>query len=221
MNKLINLGKSFYGFIIYIAIAYIFSFIIKNINISNNTLYVTLLILSEITTLALLLFVFRKKIKKDFKDFDKNYKKYLALGFKIWLIGLIVMIISNSIIHYLITNSIPYNQELNIIAIKKLPLYSVISAVMVGPLIEEITFRLSFKENLTNKKLYYILSVALFAGIHTINGITSPLELLYFIPYGSLALAFSYILDKTDNVFTTTVIHSLHNALSIILISFL
>lgn len=221
MNKLINLGKSFYGFIIYIAIAYIFSFIIKNINISNNTLYVTLLILSEITTLALLLFVFRKKIKKDFKDFDKNYKKYLALGFKIWLIGLIVMIISNSIIHYLITNSIPYNQELNIIAIKKLPLYSVISAVMVGPLIEEITFRLSFKENLTNKKLYYILSVVLFAGIHTINGITSPLELLYFIPYGSLALAFSYILDKTDNVFTTTVIHSLHNALSIILISFL
>ena len=55
--------------------------------------------------------------------------------------------------------------------------------------------------------------------IHVLNGITSPYELLFYIPYGALALAFSYILDKTNNIFTTTIIHTFHNTLAIVLLS--
>ena len=69
-----------------------------------------------------------------------------------------------------------------------------------------------------SKKLYYFLTVLIFAGAHVINGITTPLELLYFIPYGALAVAFSYTLDKTDNIFTTTLIHTMHNTISILIL---
>ena len=100
----------------------------------------------------------------------------------------------------------------------KLPFYSVIAMIITGPLIEEIVFRLSFKENIKNKYLYYFLTVSIFAGIHVLNGISSPLDLLYIFPYGSMAISLSYILDKTDNIFASSVVHACHNALSIILV---
>ena len=128
------------------------------------------------------------------------------------------MAISNYCITTFITNNIAYNQEVNQIVINRYPLYSVIAIVMIGPFIEEMVFRLSFKEHLKSKKLFFILSVLTFTSIHVLNGITSPFELLYFIPYGSLALSFTYIFYKTDNIFTTTIIHTFHNALAIILI---
>ena len=222
MNKILDnitsLGKSFYGLVIYFCISQILSFIIKSIPNLNNFLYSLILISSELITLILLLIVFRKRIKKDFIDFDKNYKKYLSLGFKVWLIGLMVMIISNNIIYRFIPIDVATNQVNNIVITSKFPLYSVLSIILIGPYIEEIVFRLSFKENLKNKKLYYILSVLIFTSLHVLNGISNPLELIYFIPYGSLAIAFSYILDKTDNIFTTIIIHSFHNALSVVLI---
>ena len=223
MNKLLNyvttLGKAFYGLVIYFALSFIFNFILKNIQEINITTYNLLLIFYEIITLLLLLFIFRKKIKKDFFDFDKNYKKHLSLGFKSWLIGIGVMLLSNSIICKFITDGIAYNQSANMLIISKLPLYSVISMIICGPFIEEVVFRLSFKEALTNKKIYYILSILIFTSLHVLNGISSPSELLYFIPYGSLAFAFTYILDKTDNIFSTVIIHTVHNALTIVLIS--
>lgn len=219
LNKITTLGKSFYGLVIYFSVAIIFSYIIKNYSESGSYTYNVLLIAEEFITLIILLIVFRKRIKKDFIDFDANYKKYLSLGFKIWLIGLIIMIVSNNIIYRYAINSVAYNQAANINIIKKLPLYSTISMVMIGPFIEEMVFRLSFKNVLKNKVLYYILSVLIFTSLHVLNGITSPIELLFFIPYGALAISLSYILEKTDNIFTTTIIHTLHNAFVVILIS--
>lgn len=221
MNKILNnltmLAKSFYGLIIYFAVAFVFNYIIKNITSINEYNYNLLLIAHEIITLLLLVIIYRKRLKKDFIDFDKNYKKYLSLGFKVWIIGVMVMILSNNIIYNFVTNNVAYNQSANAAILHKLPLYSVISMVVCGPFIEEIVFRLSFKNVLKNKKLYYILSVLIFTSLHVLNGIKSPFELLFFIPYGALAIALSYILDKTDNIYTTVVIHTLHNALTVVL----
>ena len=219
MNKITILGKSFYGLVIYFSVAYLFSFIIKNIPNINSFYYYLLLFIEEFMTLGLLIIVYRKRLKKDFIDFDNNYKKYLSFGFKVWLIGLAIMIISNNLIYTFITNNAAYNQAANVAIMYKLPLYSTITMILTGPFIEEIVFRLSFKCVLKNKLLYYLLSVLIFTSLHVFNGMSSPIELLFFIPYGALALAFSYILDKTDNIFTTTIIHTLHNALVIALIS--
>ena len=219
INKITVLGKSFYGLVIYFAIAYIFSFLFKNYAHENMFNYNVILITEDIVLLLLLIIVFRKRLKKDFIDFDKNYNKYLSLGFKAWLIGIVVMIVSNNIIYHFITNSIASNQAANLTIINKLPLYSTITMILTGPFIEEIVFRLSFKNTLKSKKLYYVLSVLIFTSLHVLNGINSPLELLYFIPYGALAISFSYMLDKTDNIYTGAIIHTLHNAITIVLVT--
>jgi len=219
IEKITTLGKSFYGLIIYFSITYIFNFVLKALPINNKFQYNILLSVCEITTLLLLIIVFRKRLKKDFIDFDKNYKKYLKLGFTVWFFGLIVMTVSNNIIYHFITTSGPANQGAAVNIINNYPLYSVFSMILIGPFIEEIVFRLSFKNALKNKKVYYILSVLIFTSLHALNGMNTSLALIYFLPYGSLAFALSYILDKTDNIFTTVIIHSIHNAISFVLIA--
>lgn len=216
MNKILTLRKAFYGLIIYFALAFIYNFILKNYQNLNPVYYNIIIISHEIITVILLIIVFRKRLKKDFIDFDKNYNNYLSLGVKVWILGLILMVVSNKIIYSFIIDNISYNQAVNVAIINRLPLYSVISMLLCGPFIEEIVFRLSFKNALTNKKLYYVLSILIFTSMHVLNGISSPIELLFFIPYGSMAFAFTYILDKTDNIFTSVVIHTIHNALTIV-----
>ena len=218
LDKTIEFLKSFTGIIIYTLINIIFAFILNTISYNTNpSLYIMVLCLSEITLLIVLILIFRKRIKKDFIDFDKNYKKYLSYGFKIWLIGLLIMAISNNIIYKYIDTA--YNQQVNELVISKLPLYSIIAIVMCGPFVEELTFRLSFHEHIKNKYIFYVVTTLIFAGIHVFNGFTTPLQLLYFIPYGALSLAFAIILNKTNNIFTTVIIHTFHNSMAIVLLA--
>jgi membrane protease YdiL (CAAX protease family) len=218
LNKTIEFLKSFTGLIIYLSIEILFAFILNKQDIKSNlTLYVTTLCLSEIVLLLVLIFIFRKRIKKDFIDFDKNYKKYLSFGFKVWLIGLIIMTISNNIIYKFIDTA--YNQQVNELVISKLPIYAVVGMIICGPFVEEITFRLSFKEHIKNKYIFIILTTIIFAGVHVLNGFNSPIQLLYFIPYGALSLAFAIILQKTNNIFTTVIIHTFHNSMAIVLLA--
>ena len=216
LTNILEFIKSFTGLGIYLLLNISLAFILDSFEL-NKTIYVFTLCAFEIILLSILILVFHKKIKRDFIDFDKNYKKYLSYGIKVWLIGLLVMAISNNIIYRFI--DIAYNQQANETIIANLPLYSIIAIVVCGPFIEEITFRLSFKEHIKNKYVYLFISAFIFAAFHVLNGITSPIELLYFIPYGSLALAFSIILYKTDNIFTTVLIHTFHNSLAIVLLT--
>ena len=220
MNKVINLVKAFSNFIIYMVLQVGLSMLLGRLILSSDhTMKSAIYIGIEIVTLLVLCLINRKKLLKDFKDFDKNYKKYLAIGFKAWIIGFVVMCVSNLLINTFVLSNIASNEQVDRLIIDLFPLYSVISMIFIGPFIEELAFRLGFKQYIKNKALYYILSVTLFAGMHVLNSIENPLELLYFIPYGALAVSFSYTLDKTDNIFTTTVVHTLHNLFAIIVIT--
>ncbi len=218
MNRLKSIFKAFIPFIIYYILNIIFAIIINYFKNTNNIINTIYLLFTSIITIIILILLFKKRLIKDFKDFDKNYKKYLTIGIKAWFVGFIVMVISNNIIlNYFIDNA-SSNQQINELILFKLPLYSVIDMIILGPFVEELVFRLGFKENIKNKKLYYLFTILLFAGLHTLNGIKSPIELLFFIPYGAMAASFAYTLDKTDNIYSTITIHILHNLFTIFII---
>lgn len=219
VNNIKEFVKSFYGLFIYIFIQVGTSLLFSNMLKNGNYLTVNIIVIgTEILTLFLLMFINRKRLKKDFIDFDKNYKKYISLGFKVWIIGLMIMVVSNTVINSYFINSIASNESIDRSILNYYPLYSTIAMVLIGPFIEELTFRCGFKDHIRNKKLYYILTVGIFAGVHVLNGMASWIELLYFIPYGALAFSLSYIYDKTDNIYTTTIIHTLHNSLVILIL---
>lgn len=215
MKTLINILKSFTGIAIFYGVQILAAIVLTSTNINNNILYIGM----EIATVLLLIYINFDKIKKDFKDFDDNYKEYLKLAIKAYFIGLFIMILSNLIINqYILVDNIAHNEEVDRLIIFKYPLFSVIGMIITGPFIEEVAFRLGFKRYINNRFIYYILATLIFAGVHVFNGISNPLELLYFIPYGSLSLVFAYILDKTDNIFTSTIIHLCHNTIAILLV---
>lgn len=168
---------------------------------------------NEILLVALILLVFHKKIEKDIEDMKKNHKKYFSENFKYYLIGIAIMLISNSILIYGFNNGIAGNEE----GIRDLfgthPIYTYISAVLFAPVVEELVFRQGIRYIIPNKLLFILISGFVFGGLHIIGNVNSFVDFLYIIPYSSLGLVFAYILTKTNNIFVTIGLHLMHNGI--------
>ena len=76
---------------------------------------------------------------------------------------------------------------------------------------EEIVFRKCFKKAFPNKWIFIILSALVFGSLHVITTMTSPLELLYIIPYGALGASFAMMYQKTGTIYTSVAMHMFHN----------
>ena len=126
------------------------------------------------------------------------------------------MMISNIFINK-ITNTIPGNEETIRQTFNKAPIYMFFSAVIFAPFTEEMVFRNSIKNIITNKYAFIITSGLVFGGLHVIGNINTIYDLLYIIPYATPGIAFAYILQKTDNIFISMGIHFLHNGILMIL----
>lgn len=157
--------------------------------------------------------------KKDFIYYLKNFKlKYMKWILIIWIIGFILMILSNYIINYkILPNNISGNEELNrTLLFNHKFTYTLLLSIII-PFLEEISFRLEFKKNIKNKYVFLILTSLLFASMHLFTT-TKVIELIYVIPYIILGFTFSFIYYKTDNVFSSIIAHIIHNTLIVIML---
>ena len=195
-------------------IQYIVAYFLNGASISDN-LSIILSILIEILTIAIILLIFNKKIKNDFKDLKKNHKQYFSKYFKYYLTGLIVMYISNAILIFGFNNGLAGNEETIRDLLGLHPIYVYISAVLLAPSVEELVFRGGIKKIIPNNILFIIVSGFVFGALHIIGNVNSFIDLLYIIPYSSLGVAFAYIYSKTDNIFVSTGFHTLHNGILI------
>ena len=176
---------------------------------------VILSIIIEVLTLAVILLLFNKRIKENYIDLKKNHKKYFSKYFKFYLIGLAIMYISNAILIFVFNGGLAGNEESIRSILLVHPIYVYISAVLIAPSVEELVFRGAIKNIIPNSILYILCSGLIFGGMHLVGNVTSIIDLLYIIPYSSLGIAFAYIYSKTDNIFVTMMIHTMHNGILI------
>lgn len=218
MNKIKTFFKGIFFIILYFLVQiFIYAILYKDIYNTNNLILRNIsTIFADLLTLFIFIIIFRKKLIPDFNEFKKNYKELIKDNFKYWIIALIVMIISNFIIN-LIVGNIANNEEINRTVLMELPISSIISMVLVGPIIEELITRKVFKDVFNNKYVYILFSGLLFASLHLLAS-TSFIELLYIIPYAALGCAFAKMYYDTDNLWTNIFYHSLHNLMAIIII---
>ena len=125
------------------------------------------------------------------------------------------MIISNIIITTF-TNDISVNEAANRELLMTYPISNIISMVIIGPFIEEITFRLSFKNAFYKWYTFAIVTSILFGLVHIAE--FKLLEFLFIIPYGALGFFFAKAMYETDNVFTSYIAHMIHNAICVVII---
>ena len=70
-----------------------------------------------------------------------------------------------------------------------------------------------------NKKrwTFILTSGIIFGLLHVVFSYTSIVDFLYVIPYSLLGISFAYIVDKTDNITSSIMMHIIHNSSIIIL----
>lgn len=184
-----------------------------NLNIVTKTIY---LIIYDVLTALLMIYIYRKDFITSFKDYKKNISKYLDYIW-LWIGSLILMIISNMIIVNFTVNEVATNQQAAIEELHLFPIYLIVSAAITGPIIEEIVFRLSIRKIINNNTLFIITSGLVFGLLHVVFSYTNITDFLYIIPYSIPGFAFAYMLVKTKNICVPISMHILHNSIMLIL----
>lgn len=182
----------------------------------NGSAIVILNAFTDIILLFLLFLIYRKDLIKDWDKFRANPIDNLDSGIKYWFVGLLGMIITNVIINLLFTTGGPGNEKTVQSMITNLPWLMLIDAGIIGPFIEEIVFRKTFKDAIKNKWLFVLLSGFIFGGLHVASNIVHWYDALYILPYSFLGISFALSYNETDTLFTSITMHIIHNTVLIL-----
>lgn len=217
LNKILMIFKSIGMMLLLILFSTIF-FSILNINPNNisDKMYVVYLTTSELILTVIYFAIYRKTLVNDFKEFKKDINGNLEFAFRYWAAGFAIMVVSNLFITVILGKTIAGNEETVRNYIGTAPILMAISTVLFAPINEELTFRKSIRDAINNKWAYVLLSGIIFGGLHVISYVSSPLDLVYLIPYCSLGISFALLYYKTNNIFSSISMHMMHNLLSII-----
>lgn len=218
LNKILMIFKSIGMMLLLILFSTIF-FSILNINPNNisDKMYVVYLTTSELILTVIYFAIYRKTLVNDFKEFKKDINGNLEFAFRYWAAGFAIMVVSNLFITVILGKTIAGNEETVRNYIGTAPILMAISTVLFAPINEELTFRKSIRDAINNKWAYVLLSGIIFGGLHVISYVSSPLDLVYLIPYCSLGIAFALLYYRTNNIFSSISMHMMHNLLSIII----
>lgn len=185
-----------------------------NIKALPNNLKIAIMFLINLSLMIILFIFYSKSIKENLKDLKLNFKSYIKDNFKYYVIGLLIMIISNIIISFFVegnsTNETLIREYINI-----MPIYMIFSSCIYAPFTEEMVFRKSLRNCFNNKVLYILLSGLIFGSMHLLSA-SNLVELVFLIPYSSLGCVFAYMYYKTNNIFVPMTFHMVHNTIIVI-----
>ena len=178
----------------------------------------------DIILMLIIFLIYKKNIITDFKNYFKKFSENFETSFKYYFIGLIIMITTNVLIIIFLNNANANNENLIREYINLYPLYMLFSISIYAPFVEELIFRksihdifLPYKNNFITKYLYIITSGFIFASLHVVGLSKNIIDYIYIIPYLSLGITFAALYHKTNNIFSTIIIHSMHNTITLIL----
>jgi len=161
---------------------------------------------------------FNKSIIKDIKDYKKNYKKYIKVGFNYYLKGVFIMIVSNLFLSYILNLSKSTNELTNIEMFKSSPYTQAIIIILLAPIIEELVFRCSFNKMTLNRHLFSFITGTIFGGIHVLSSLSNPIMILMLVPYSAMGVALGYAYKDTNNICTSLIMHIIHNSITLMII---
>ena len=180
----------------------------NNLSLDNKIFY---LVTTELIYLLILFYVFKEQFKKNFKDFKNNFRPYMKKYMQYWALAFSLMLISNAIIISLFPNSVATNQEIVNSNLMVAPFYTVITAVLFAPFLEETIFRLGFRYMFKSDILFILASGLVFGSLHVIGSYQNLVNLIYIIPYSIPGFVFAYTLVKSKNIFIPISLLLFHN----------
>lgn len=219
-ERVLEICKGLLTFLIFYFSSYlqVIPIAIFNIDINNYTA-TDLAIINTFTDLILvliLIILYFKELKKEFKSFKENWKLNLDTAFKYWFIGLMIMCISNIAIGLITDLSTSSNEQAVQTLVSSNPYLMLFTAGILAPIAEELTFRKGVSKLFKNKWVYATASGLIFGLLHVI-GSGNILEYLYVIPYGSLGFFFALTYYDTKSIYPSIIMHAIHNTALLLL----
>lgn len=213
---IMNVFTNFISGIIYSTLDY--NYILNNSNFINSLYQIAVYI---ILFVPLVLFL-KDDLKTDLFDLKKDRSKSLMNFF----IGYVIFFCFNILASILtmifkIETSENQNQIVDMAKSSGFGLFAILlSAVLLGPLTEELIFRKAFFKVFKNNYVSLIISSFVFGLIHILSTDgTFKEQLIVGIPYFASGLGFGLAYIKSDrNILIPTAIHMVSNFISIIAI---
>jgi hypothetical protein len=199
----------------------IFSLFGKELSDASHLTKYIILMVTDLLYIVFLIIMYLKPLKEKFKDFRKNFSKYMDTGIKYWIIGLIIMVVSNKLISLFTPSDMAQNEQSVRELFNSMPVYTLLATSLFAPFVEELIFRKSIRDIINTKWLYIIFSGFIFGSIHVVSNLTSYYDFFYIIPYGALGSALAYMYYKTNNIFVSMVMHAIHNTILVTLLFFM
>lgn len=194
------------------------------VSTKSYSMSLILMIMNAIVTLGIgIIIASPKSLQKVIKKVeDKNFKLiFLSLGFMMLFTFSYNLILLLSGIDVSGGNA---NQSNVLEYINNAPVLSLVSMVILAPLVEELTYRYFLYGGISkyNRKLAIVLSGFVFMCVHaTASFATESVdivrELLLLPPYMFSGMVLAYSYDKTNNLAIPISIHALNNLISFIL----
>lgn len=219
-ERILEICKGLLTFLIFYFSSYlqVIPIALFNIDVKNYTAS-DLAIVNTFTDLILvliLIILYFKELKKEFKTFKKNWKLSMDTSFKYWFIGLMIMCISNIVIGIITNLNTSSNEQAVQTLVSSTPYLMLFTAGILAPIAEELTFRKGVSKIFKNKWVYATASGLIFGLLHVI-GSGNILEYLYVIPYGSLGFFFALTYYDTKSIYPSIIMHAIHNSALILL----
>ena len=177
-------------------------------------LYISLL--TNFIFLAVVIYIYRDKLGNYCNNYKKNFKVNFLNSLKIFLIGLGLYILFNTIIN---TLKVPIlNTQTSLIEmIKTIPVLFILNTLFYYPIIEELVFKMSLKEIIKNKWAFVIVTGLLNAFFQIVFSIGNTTDLLYLLPYTIFFASLSYIYYNTNNIIYPIIIRIVYNIIPCII----
>ena len=219
-ERVLEICKGLITFLIFYFSSYlqVIPIALFNINVNNYTAS-DLAIVNTFTDLILVLILvvlYFKELKKEFKTFKNSWKLSMDTAFKYWFIGLMIMCISNIAIGLITSLGTSSNEQAVQTLVSSNPYLMLFTAGILAPIAEELTFRKGVSKIFKNKWVYATASGLIFGLLHVI-GSGNIIEYLYVIPYGSLGFFFSLTYYDTKSIYPSIIMHAIHNSALIVL----
>ena len=200
--------------VVVLVLAYSTQFIVP-LFIENSTLGIIFEILYYVLIFALVLYIFGKRLKRDFKAFKENFGTYMGYIFKWWGIMLGLSIVAAGI-RLLLGGDV---ETANQAGLNSMPLWYVGPLAMIwAPFVEEGIFRGGLRRFVKNDKVFVVLSALLFGLLHTVGSEAGLYNIfIQSLQYMVMGGVMAHVYTKTNNICVNMGVHCVQNTFGVVM----
>lgn len=189
---------------------YFVSLITSSLRLSTTTSLI-IKFSANFVLISIVAFIYRESIKDNLKKFKNDWKRNVKKIALIFVLACAIFYVMKILIVLLFPDVVFEDATSLAKEFSKFPALLVISTLFYYPVIEELVFKRTFKELISNKWFFIIVTALLNASFQVLLSASNALSLVTILPNFMFYAALSYIYYETDNLLVAISVRVFYN----------